>query len=155
MALNEEGNFEKIKDTGRAVFLVIFNESNSKILLLKRNIQKRNFWKVSWGNVGGKVDPGECSKDAILRESLEEVGVKFNGDNLKLLHIKEIPHAKENWHPVHFFYGISIKEDEEIKVNKESDSHSWFCLNELPEDMFDSKEFILSLKSKFLEKDLS
>ncbi len=151
MALNKEGDFEKIKDTGRAVFLITFNEDHSKILLLKRNIQKRNFWGVSWGNIGGKVDPGECSKDAILRESLEEVGVKFNGDDLKLLHIKEIPNVRDDHHPIHFFYGISIKEDEKININKESDKHSWFGLNELPEDMFDSEEFILFLKSKFIE----
>ena len=151
MALNSEGDFEKIKDTSRAVFLITFNKDYSKILLLKRNIQKRKFWGVSWGNIGGKIEPGECSKDAILRESFEEVGVKFNEDDLELLHIKEIPNVREDHHPIHFFYGISIKEDEEINIDKESEGYSWFNLNELPDDMFDSKEFILFLKSKFLK----
>ncbi len=151
MALNKEGDFERIKDTGRAVFLIIFNEDHSKILLLKRNIQKRNFWGVSWGNVGGKVDPRESSIEAIKREAFEEVGVQFKESDLKLLYIKEILNAKKNWHPIHFFYGISIKEDSDLNVNKESDGHSWFNLKELPRDMFDSEEFILFLKSKFLE----
>ena len=75
----------------------------------------------------------------------------FNEDDLKLLHIKEIPPIREDHHPIHFFYGISIKEDEEINIDKESDKHFWFSLNELSKDMFDSEEFILFLKSKFLE----
>ena len=32
MALNNEEDFEKIKDIGRAVFLITFNEDYSKVL---------------------------------------------------------------------------------------------------------------------------
>lgn len=152
MALDKENNFNKIKDMGRAVFLIIFNKDFSKILLLKRNIQKRNYWGVSWGNVGGKIDPGESSMEAIIRESFEEICVNFNKKDLKLLHIKEIPHAREKWHPIHFFYGASIDEDNtQISLCNESEDYSWFDLDNLPEDMFDSKEFILFLKNTFLK----
>jgi 8-oxo-dGTP pyrophosphatase MutT (NUDIX family) len=153
MALNKEGDFEKIKDTGRAVFLITFNKDHSKILMLKRNIQKRDFWGVSWGNIGGKIDPGESSTEAIIRETFEESGMQFNEEDLKLLHIKEIQHAKENWHPIHFFYGASIDENKEVNINLESEEYCWFELDDLPEDMFDSREFILFLKSIFTASD--
>ncbi|MAG52582.1 MAG: hypothetical protein CMH62_01330 [Nanoarchaeota archaeon] len=154
MALKSDiETLEKIPDRGRAVFLIIFNKDNSKILMLKRNAKKRNLWKTSWGNIGGKIDPGESSSEAIIREAFEEIGIKFNEESLSLLHIKEVPHARKNWHPIHFFYGTSIEENEIIKINSESDEYSWFNIENLPEDMFDSMGFILNLKSIFCSSD--
>lgn len=150
MALNlKKVKIKRVLDSGRAVFLITFNRDISKILMLKRNLQKRTIGKNSWGNIGGKIEPGESSAEAIIREAFEEAKLKLSNNDLKLLYIKEIPNAKKNWHPIHFFYGASIDEHTVIKIDSESEQYAWFDINHLPTDMFDSKEFILSLKEIF------
>ncbi len=63
--------------------IVVINENN-EILLEKRSMQKVS-GAGKWGMCAGKVDYGESTIDAAIREASEEIGVKFDKNQLKPL----------------------------------------------------------------------
>lgn len=65
------------------VGVVIINE-NDEILLQKRSRFKRAN-PSKWGICGGKVDLGETPLEAGIRETLEEIGILLNKEELKFL----------------------------------------------------------------------
>lgn len=65
------------------VGVVIINNKN-EILLQKRSRFKRAN-PNKWGICGGKVDLGETPLDAGVRETLEEIGIYLNKEDLKFL----------------------------------------------------------------------
>lgn len=132
---------------GLGVIICVFNKDFSKILLLKRNIEKRKKGGADWGNVGGRVELGELLVDACIREAKEEIGVDFNPKKLKLIEVKETPYLTDVFHAIHFVYTTILDEQEKITLNDESEEYKWFDLNRLPESMLDSKEHILELST--------
>jgi len=68
---------------GLGVFVLIFNKDFSKILLIKRNEEKRNKFGADWGNIGGKIEFRETSAQACAREIKEEIGLNLNPKKLK------------------------------------------------------------------------
>lgn len=141
------------KRFGLGVFVCIFNKDFSKILLLKRNKEKREKWGADWGNIGGVLEFGEKSNEACIREAKEEIGVELKDENLKLLEIVEMPNFTENVHGFKFIYATTIDENEKITINPESDEYHWFNLNNLLNNALDSKEelnrFAMLAKEKF------
>ena len=139
------------KRFGLGVIVCVFNRDFSKILLLKRNKEKRNINKADWGNVGGRVEWGETLAEACIRESKEEIGIDLDSKRLKLIEIKETtknPIAPEV-HFLHFVYVTTIDENEKLALNfncdGESDDYEWFKLEELPDKTLDSKEHLIKL----------
>lgn len=68
----------------RAVYAFIIDE-NKNILLQKRSANKKlwpNMWDVT---VGGHVDSGEFGRQALIRETKEELGIDINDDDIKYL----------------------------------------------------------------------
>ncbi|MCI8353371.1 MAG: NUDIX domain-containing protein [Clostridia bacterium] len=65
------------------VGIVIINRNN-ELLLQKRSKFKRNN-PNKWGICGGKVDFGETPLDAGIRETLEEIGIGLNKEEMKFL----------------------------------------------------------------------
>lgn len=130
-----------------STFVFIFNKDFSKILLIKRNEEKRKKWGFDWGIVGGKIEPGESSIEAIIREISEEVGLSLKAEQLKLIDCEERP-SKIHTPGVHFIYSVIIDEEIEIRLNSESDEYDWFKIEELPTSMADSKEKIISVLEK-------
>lgn len=65
------------------VGVVIINDNN-EILLQKRSRLKRAN-PSKWGICGGKLDLGETPLDAGVRETLEEIGILLNKEELKFL----------------------------------------------------------------------
>lgn len=147
----------KNRKFGLGVIICIFNRDFSKILLLKRNEEKRNKNKADWGNVGGRVELGEKLIDACIREAREEIGVILKPEKLKLIEIKETPYLTNIFHAIHFIYATIIDENENITLNDESDEYKWFKLKELPDKTLDSKEHIIKLsitaRKEFLENE--
>ncbi len=144
----------KNKEFSLGVFACIFNRDLSKILLLRRNQEKRKKSGAVWGNVGGRVEFGEKTIDACIREIREEIGIRLNPEKLKLADIKESPHFSEKFHAIHFVYVAMLDENEKLVLNDESEEYKWFKLKELPDKTFDSKEYLIKLsiiaKKKFL-----
>lgn len=92
--LNELGEFtEKIATREdchknglwhRAVYAFIIND-NGNILLQKRSSNKKlwpNMWDVT---VGGHVLAGEFGRQALIRETKEELGININDNDIKYL----------------------------------------------------------------------
>jgi len=130
------------------VFVCIFNRDFSKILLLKRNEQKRKKSGREWGNIGGMIEFGELARDACLREAREEIGLELEPEKLKLIKVREMPQFSEIFHAVQFVYATIIDENEKIEINEESDEFKWISLDDLPDKMLDKKQDILDIAEK-------
>lgn len=135
---------DKNKTFGLGVYVYVFNRDFSKILLLKRSEEKRNRNKADWGNIGGIIEFGENSVDACVREAKEEINIELSKSKLRLLYVKESPHFRENIHALHFVYAVILDENENIKINEESEEAKWFDINNIPEKTLDKKEDILN-----------
>ena len=133
------------KKLSLGVFVCIFNKDFSKILLIKRNAEKRKKYGKDWGNIGGIIEFRETSKQACIREAQEEIGLTLKENELKLIKVKEMPNYSEIYHATQFIYAISISEDAKITINHESEDFKWFNLDNLPESMLDKKEDILDI----------
>jgi ADP-ribose pyrophosphatase YjhB (NUDIX family) len=141
------------KRFGLGVFACIFNKDFSKILLVKRNEEKRKKYGADWGNIGGKIEFGETSIQGCLREIREEIGLKLKTSDLILLQIKEQPNYHPTVHGIHFIYAASIDEKEKIVINDESEEYRWFSMKNLPDKMLDSEKDIIGWWKKAKEKD--
>ena len=67
------------------VGVVIINDNNEILLQKRSRFKKANPGK--WGICGGKVELGETTLDAGIRETLEEIGVFLDKKDLKSLSI--------------------------------------------------------------------
>ncbi len=66
-----------------AVGLVLYDSTNKRFLILRRNPRRY----IGWGLVKGGIDEGETAEQACLRETAEEVGLTLcNTDLHKLGH---------------------------------------------------------------------
>lgn len=137
---------------GLGVFACVFNKNFSKILLVKRNEEKRKKYGAEWGNIGGRIEFGETSLLAGLREIKEEIGLDLNPKKLKLLEIKELPNHHPDLHGIQFIYATSIDEKEKITINDEAEEYRWFSLKNLPDKMFDSRKDIIKWRKKAKDK---
>ena len=133
---------------GLGVFVCIFNKDFSKIMLIRRNAEKRKRWGADWSNVGGKIEFGEESKQACIREVKEETRLKINHRNLTLIDVKETPHFLPHVHAIHFVYATTINEGSKIILNSESDGYGWFSIKKLPDKLLDSKKDILNWRTR-------
>lgn len=92
--LNEYGEFtgkiatrEECHKNGywhRAVYAFII-DNNGNVLLQKRSANKKlwpNMWDVT---VGGHVDSGEFGRQALIRETKEELGIEISDEDIKYL----------------------------------------------------------------------
>lgn len=144
----------KSKKFSLGTFVCIFNKEVSKIFLLKRSRKEKQ-----WGNVGGMVEIGEKVVDACVREVKEEIGINLNPEKLRLIDIKETPNFSEFFHALHFIYATTLDEEEKIQINEESENFGWFKLDELPDKILDSQEYLTLIANKiknnkeFFEKD--
>jgi 8-oxo-dGTP diphosphatase len=105
---------------------VVFHKN--KVLLLKRsNYQKQNAFE--WDIPGGRLEPGEDPNKAILRETLEEAGIKVN---------LGIPFTIFKWYSdyekvdkVSITY-ISTYKSGKLKKSSEHEIVEWYDLKNLP-----------------------
>ena len=57
---------------GLGVFCMIFNKDFSKILLVKRNEEKRKKYGADWGNIGGRI---EFDKSTLAERENQSTGI--------------------------------------------------------------------------------
>ena len=138
---------EKPTRFGIGVFVFIFNKDFSKVLLIKRNKEKREKYGFAWGTVGGKLELGEHSIDGAIREAREEIGVELKKSAVKMLEVKELPNFTKTVHGFAFSYGAILDENTKITLNKESDDYKWFNMNYLPEDRIKEDDLVFIAKA--------
>jgi len=132
----------------RHVCVDVLVVKNNELLLVKRASKLLEGGK--WGLVGGFVDRGETTKQAVEREVFEETGYKVK--NIELLTIRDNPdRPHEDRQNIAFVFFCEAKE-KEGEPDSESTEQRWFSFDKLPEEnaiAFDHYENIkLYLKYK-------
>ena len=150
---NKTGTIINVNDYRGAEFIpegeyisivkVIIINKDKKILLQKRSMNKV-VNPGQWGLTGGKVDAGEDTLTTAIRETYEEIGIKLNKEELKLL-------CKYNTRKAVFII-YYIKKDiniEDCKMQtKEVDELRYFSIDELDKlEKVEGKQWLEELKS--------
>jgi 8-oxo-dGTP diphosphatase len=124
-------NYKSPKLTADGAVLI-----DNKILLIKR---KNDPYKGKWALPGGFVEYGEKVEDAVVREVLEETGIKSTIKDL--IGIYSDPNRDPRGHTITVVYllkkegGVLIPEDDAVDAK-------FFDINNLPELAFDHEVII-------------
>ena len=124
---------DRYSDSLRDVTLCYFvDKKNSKVLLA---MKKRGFGKGKLNGAGGKLKPGETVEDAMIRESVEEVGARpknyYKAALLRFYFGGSEPKSEFNQR-VHVY--IADKWEGEISESDEM-KPEWFKISSIPLDM--------------------
>lgn len=117
------------KSPGLTTDGVIFK--NNEILLIKRN---NDPFKGKWALPGGYVEYGEKVEDAVVREILEETGIKTKISDL--LGVYSDPNRDPRGHTITVVYILEIQGGE-LKSGDDASDAKFFGFNELPDLSFD------------------
>jgi len=113
-----------------AVYLVLVKDN--KILLSRR--YNTGYFDGSYSFPAGHLDGNETLKQAMIRETKEEIDVILDPEDLELIHVinRKIPGNER----VDFFF-TTKKWQGELKIMEpdKCDDLSWFGLNNLPENV--------------------
>jgi len=109
---------------------------DGKILLVKR---KNDPFKGKWALPGGFVEYGEKMEDAVVREVLEETGLKTTVD--KTIGVYSDPNRDPRGHTITVVYRLDIKGGE-LKSGDDASDAKFFDVNQLPELSFDHDKII-------------
>ena len=60
-------------------------EKDDKYLMLHRTKKKNDISKDKWLGIGGKFEEGESPEECIIREVMEETGLKLNSYKLRAI----------------------------------------------------------------------
>lgn len=117
---------------------MLVRNPEGKVLLLQRN-PECDFEPNKWGFPGGKVMPGETTKEGGLRECLEECGVIINPESVSK--IGEVVNDEES--TSHYFEGTPTNEP---KLGDEHQNLAWVDLDDL-----DDYDLIAGNKERFAD----
>ena len=105
-------------------------EYRNHILFLEQTAQNGGGYTLP----GGKVELAEFARDALIRETREETGMKLKKKSVKLIHVlhRRLPKNIE----MVFFFGSSDWEGNiESKEPEKFQNAVWFPIDALPEKM--------------------
>lgn len=110
-----------------SVYLILAKEGKT---LLSRRFQT-GFEDGNYGLVSGHVDGEETMREALSRETLEEIGIKIDSSELK--HVLTMHRWCGDHERADFFFTVDNWEGEvkNMEPNK-CDDLNWFPLNNLP-----------------------
>jgi 8-oxo-dGTP diphosphatase len=107
-----------------SVKILVFNENNLCLLLKRSPASKGNPCK--WEPAGGKIDPGESFDEAVLREVIEETGLK-----VQIMHVagtaeSELPRIRV----IHLILEGRV-ESGKVRLSEEHTEFTWVKRPEL------------------------
>jgi len=143
LILTEETSTDTDYSKFKTSVIVLLNDN--KVLILKRG-STAPWMPNKWSLVGGGIEEGENPKEAIIRECLEEIGLKPN--NVSFDHKIMTVDAGE----IYYFYGEL--ESQNIKLDYENSNYKFITKDEINSYDFVPyiKEFILSVFSKNIKR---
>ena len=139
---DEENNYRFNYRVG-AVFT-----NKDKVLLQKS--EKDSYYSL----IGGRVKYNETTKQALIREIKEEVGITILESDLVLINVAEnfFTYGGTNIHELLFIYkiidNIELKNKDNIKtLDKDDVINKWFSISDIMKMDVRPKIFIVSLNS--------
>lgn len=119
---------------------LLFLRSGDQLLLA---LKKRGFGEGKWNGVGGKIEAGETLEDALVRECVEEIGVKpTSWTAVAELDFVQDAETKDPWHM--FVYAYLCDTWEGYPSESEEMKPKWFHVEDIPYlDMWGDDEFWL------------
>lgn len=104
---------------------------NRQVLLLRRH--NTGFEDGKFSLPGGHLDENESYKNAMIRETKEEIGVILDSDTLQVAHAM---HRKQNGDRLDlFFVSDRWNGDPKITEPEKCDDLRWFPINALPDNI--------------------
>ena len=107
---------------------VIFQNTEAKILILRRANYMQNF-RTCWGVIGGSVDAKDKThKDAAIRETREETGYELSfmeQNNMKYL----FDYTYKNGNISHVYF-VKLESDINVKISREHSKYEWVDFSE-------------------------
>ena len=94
--------------------MVIYNDKG-ELLLLKRTVDEE-VAPNQWGLAGGKVEDGETTEEAAIREANEESGLTFSD-------VKRLKEFTNDGSVSHYYSGLS--NSEEVVLSEEHSEYAW------------------------------
>ena len=124
-----------IQDTVNTITVVLFGP-NDHILLMQRNplaypdTTYTDPFPYFWELVGGHIDRGETSVEAVLREVWEETGIVLSADDCTL--IETFPFFSREVPASNHLYAVRLRSDDlpAIRCSQEHVAFSWVPLSE-------------------------
>ncbi|KAF9096825.1 Nudix (Nucleoside diphosphate linked moiety X)-type motif 1 [Mortierella sp. GBA35] len=109
--------------------VLVIDKEQQKVLL---GYKKRGFGAHLWNGFGGKVEPGETTREGALRELEEEAGITVKTEDFKkagilLFQFENDPVALETHVYKSYEYQGQIRECDEMRPQ-------WFAFSEVPYD---------------------
>lgn len=127
--------------------LLLFAPDN-KVLLTKR---MKDPFKGCYAFIGGKIEIGETSKESIMRETIEEIGVELNENYVLPYGVRE--YITQDKHIITTYYRYYMNDNEVSKIlNVEPHKHEFmdfFQLHHgvLPQPFFENTQSIYELEN--------
>lgn len=138
---NDAKHAEELEKTGfwgkRGAGCFCYAKNTGKFLLLFRDSYVEQ--PHTWGLAGGAIDPQEDSKNAALRELIEETSINADPSQLHLIYTFEDKDSGFKY----YNYLCILEEEETPILNWENENYGWFSLDNLPKPLhFGVEKFI-------------
>jgi len=108
---------------------VLLQNSSNELLLLKRSEKYLSNNLEAWDIPGGRIEPEENLRDALVREVKEETNINLIGSP-KLLQAQDIFVPHKDLHVVRLTYSHNIGTNSVIILSEEHDEYQWVAIEE-------------------------
>lgn len=111
---------------------LILRDGNQVLLGRRRNT---GFGDGRWHPPAGHVEDGEAATSAMARETAEEIGVRVDPDELRLVHVMH--HCSDRPRVALFFEATGWQGHPTNREPHKCAGWQWFDLSDLPTEMVD------------------
>lgn len=125
-----------------AIFVIIIKEN--KVLLQKRRNTGYEDGKYDLA-ASGHVEKNESLKESVIRESMEEIGIKVQKENIDFVTL--IHKNDEKYGNVYYNFYFIVRDFKGVPKINEPEKCSelrWFNINELPKTLIEDRKIALS-----------